>query len=157
MLRSIDGPALDYSFLFQDAQVGELVFHFVERAKHGGFVSGGLRFVAMARLVGEGVAAAGVKKQLGGLRAEGPESAGTLNPGSTLAAFEAASAAERDGGVIGADGDADLGVCGGNAALRGGDVRTALNQLRGDAEWNAGQPEIERGGLKSEFAGLLPH
>src|ERR1019366_4091942 len=48
-----------------------------------------------------------------------------------------------------------LGVCGGNAALRGGDVRTALNQLRGDAEWNAGQPEIERGGLKSEFAGLL--
>ena len=149
-----DGVALGGGLLLEDAEVGELVFDFVECAEDGGFVGGGLGLVAVAGFAGEGVAAAGVKEELGGLCAEGPEGAGALNPCGGLEALEAAGCAEGDGGVIGADGDADLGVGGGDAALGGGDVGAALYQLRRKAEGDGGEREGEGRGGEGEVAGL---
>ena len=87
------------------------------------------------------------------MRAQAPQGAGTLNPGTGVEAFEASGSAQGDGGIEGADGDADLGVGRGCAALGGGDVGAALEQLRRNAEGDFGQGEIERregGMLKSE-------
>ena len=71
----------DGGLLVEDAEVGKIVFDFLEGPEHGGFVVGrGLGFVLVAGLVGEGVALAGVEEQLRGLGAEasrarwGPES-----------------------------------------------------------------------------------
>jgi hypothetical protein len=51
-----------------------------------------------------------------------------------VGAFKAARSAQVDGGIKGADGDADLRVGRGGAALGGGNVGTALEQLRRHAE-----------------------
>ena len=68
-----------------------------------------------------------------------------------MKAFKSARCAKRDGGIEGADGDTDLGVGGGGAALGGSDVRAALQQLRWYAEGNLGQREIERRGRNAEL------
>lgn len=149
-----DGVALSGRLLLKDAKIGELVFDLVECGEDGGFVGGCLGLVAVASLISEGVAAASVKEELGGLRAEGPEGAGALNPCAELEALKAASCAEGDGGVIGADGDADLGVGGDDAALGGGNVWAALDELRGKAGGDRRQSEIERRGGEGEVAGL---
>ena len=72
------------------------------------------------------MALAGVEEQLSGLRSQRPQRAGALNPCAAVEALKAARSAQGDGGIKGADGDADLGVGLGGAALGGGDVRTAL-------------------------------
>ncbi len=61
-------------------------------------------------------------------------------------AFKAARSNQVDGGIVGADSDADLGIGGGGAALGGGNVRTALEQLGGHTDGNLGQGQVERRG-----------
>src|SRR5450631_2081438 len=121
MLGVVDGAAFGGGFLFKHPQIRELVFNFIEGAENGGLVGCRLGFVGMARLIGEGVTPARVEKQFRGLRAEGPQSAWTLNPGAAVRAFKAAGAAESDGGIESADRDTDLFVGSGDAALCGGD------------------------------------
>src|SRR5580698_3769806 len=120
-LRRVDGALLDDGLLLEDAEGGELVFNVVEGLEDSVAVAIGLRLVIVAGLVGERVALAGVKEQLRGLAAEGPDGAGALNQGAEARALKAAGGAESDGGVVGADGDADLRVGCGGLALDGGD------------------------------------
>ena len=105
--------------------------------------------------LGKGVALAGVEEKFGSLRAERPERARTLNPGSAIDAFKAARAIEADGGIVGAHGDADLGVGGGGAALGGGDVRAALEELRGYTNGDIRQRQIEWRGRNREVGEIV--
>src|SRR6266568_5516458 len=130
MLRGIDGPALNDGFLFEHAQVGEPVFNFVESSEHRRLVSSDLRLVGVAHLLSDGVSLAGVEEQLRCLRAKAPQGTWTLNPSAAVGAFEASRAAQRDGGIEGGGGYADLRICGRNATLSGCNVRAALDQLR---------------------------
>ena len=61
-----------------------------------------------------------------------------------MGALEAARSTQRDGGIEGADGDADLRIGRGGAALGGGYVGTALEQLRRHSERDLGQRQVKR-------------
>ena len=86
----VDGALLCFRFLLKDAERGELVFNVVEGLEDGVAIAVGLSLVGVAGDIGERVALAGVEEQLGRLRAEAPERAGTLNPGAGVGAFKAA-------------------------------------------------------------------
>ena len=108
----------------------------------------------MPGLVGQGVALPGVKEQFGSLRTQRPKRARPLNPCAAVHALKPARALQRDGGIKGADGDANLLIGGGGAALGSGDVRAALEQLRRHAEWNLGKRQIERRRRNAEIGQL---
>ena len=93
----------------------------------------------MAGRVGERVALAGVEEQLSCLAAQAPQRAWALNPGAGMGAFKTAGRAQGDGGIKGADGDADLRVGGGGLAFGSSDIGAALEQLRRHAEGNLGK------------------
>ena len=102
---------------------------------------------------GDGTAPARVEEQLGGLRAEAPKRAGTLNPGTAMGAFKSTCSAQGNGGIEGADGNANLRIGRGRAALGGSHIGAALGQLRGNADGDVGQGQIERRRRKRELRG----
>ena len=98
----------------------------------------------MASHIGERVALARVKEQLGGLRAQTPERAGALNPRAGVRAFKATRSAQGNRRIKRSDVDADLLVGGCGEALGRGDVGTPLEQLRGHANRHLRERQIKR-------------
>ncbi len=93
MLGISDGFTLRRFFLFENAQIGELVFHLVEGEEDDAFVIGGAGIKKVARLPGRGFALARVEEKLCCLCSERPERAGALNPRAAMRAFKATGAA----------------------------------------------------------------
>src|SRR5260370_36549589 len=93
--------------------------------------------VVRARRSGSGATAPRVEQGLGECWTDGPEAAGPAEPVGTLRAGESCGSAEGHGGKVRRAGDANMLVRFRYSALRGGYVRSSLQQLRRGADRSA--------------------
>ncbi len=155
-LRGLGGLVLDLGLLLEDAQGGEVVFYLLEGVEGGLAVVGDGLVVSGGGLLGDGLAAAEVEEVLAGGGTGGPDVVGGAEEVGEEGALEASESRDGDGGVVGGAGDADAVVGLGDAALGGGDVGAAFEELGRQAYGNGGRVRFERGGGQVNVAGGWP-
>ncbi|VVO45231.1 hypothetical protein PS720_06467 [Pseudomonas fluorescens] len=129
----------DHRLVFQHLELHHVVFHFAETIQYGlavfghGLVIGGHGTVDFRR------ALATVEQGHGQLRPYRPEAVRQADPVSVGAAGVTTGQAQAQVRVVGGLGHTYIGVGGDHRAFGRGNVRAALQQLRGQAHWNLRQ------------------
>jgi len=136
----------------QHAGGGQLVFHILEGGQHGLTVGG--HCLALRRLAAfdAGAGGAGIEQGLRCRQAQRPGAAGQAEQVGHAAGANTVGRAERQAGVVGALGNADLRVRHRHPALGAGNVGPALQQGRGQADRHVGHGRAPGGGRQAEVA-----
>jgi ribosomal protein L34E len=154
-LRRLDRRGLLGSLLGQYSQRREIVFDVLECGESLQAIHGHRGVVGCPCLFGRGTTLSGVKERRGQLRPDRPETARYREPGRELGALVAAGRRQQQLWKVSGNRDTDLRVRRRDAALRRGDVGSALEKLRRKAGRNVGRHRDARHGLDREFRGRL--
>ena len=154
-LGSDGGVMLLLRFQDEGVEDSEVVFDLLEGGEGGLAVVGCLFVVAGDGLLRDCAAAAGIEEGLRERRADTPDVVRAVDEGGDRGALEAGEGREVECGEVGGAGDADALVGLVDAALGGGDVGTALEKLRWQADRNGWRQRVERLLSESEAGGRL--
>ena len=138
-LRGVDGGLFLHSGVVVMIECGEAVFDLLKRADDDAAVIRGGSVELGARLGDLRAAQAAVEHAEQGVRSDRPERARRAQPVREGGALEAALRAERERGEIRRARDADVGIGRNHAPLRGGDIRTALEQGGRERRWESAE------------------
>jgi hypothetical protein len=142
--------------LGQHAGAGQVVFHLLERGQHGLAIGRHGLVVLRARLDHGAVAGAEVEQRHRSAYAQRPQAGSGLEQLVEHAAVGADAARKRHVWEIGGLLNADIGVGGRDAALRGGDVGPALEQGSGHLRGISGTTGCQSTGASAKVEGFSP-
>ncbi len=109
---------------------GKVVFHLGEGRQHALAIGGDHFFVSRLRQAQPGAKFSAFKDRQGYGGSDSPETTRPIKQGASTEALEARKTVQLNGWEKGGLGDADAGVRRGHAPFGGGDIRSALQQLR---------------------------
>ena len=151
-----DRLVLLLNLLGEDAESSQGVFHLLEGSEHGLAVRRPDSRCRWRRTGGRWRDAVRHRRSVS--ETEGPTDQTRLGQSKRCfegRAFKSSGCGEGQVGIVSGVGDADLGVGGGHGALGGGDIRTALEKLRGQADWNGWRRSQQRLGGNRKVRGCL--
>src|SRR6266849_4406884 len=107
-------------FVLENAQGGDIVFHFLERCQRGLAIGCDRGIVVRARRFGSGATATGIEESLCEGWADSPEGVRPIEQVCDVRASEPGSGTQRDRGIVSRAGAADLLIGLSHSALRSG-------------------------------------
>src|SRR5271157_5793648 len=142
-LRGLDGRVLFLNFLRKNAQGREIVLDLLKRGQDRAAIVRDHLIILRAVLFHGGATQTAIVNRLGNGRAHGPEPAWPSKPTGTGRGLEPGGSAKSQRRIKRGSCDADLRIGLRHQPLGCGDIRAALQKLRGDAEWNSGRRSFQ--------------